>query len=334
VEILVLHPGALGDIILSLPATALLQSPSARITIAGNLDYLAVVASGYAENVISLSTVPLHRLYSGEPLQETDVRFWRRFDRIVSWTGAGDPEFVARLKEIRPEACVAPWRPGPGETRHVSQIFADSLGTGISAHIKPPGIMLSESTHRRGKQWLSEKGWNGRETLVALHPGAGSEAKRWPAPQVSGLAQYLVQKNIRLLIIEGPAETGLAGQIARTLPSGAAITAESEPLELLAAAMKNCCLFIGNDSGLAHLAAALDIRSIVLFGPTLPQNWAPLGRDVTVLRNAAGCAACGTNSGRHTCLGNISVKEVIGVIQDRSEPRPQGSGSPSGFNKT
>jgi heptosyltransferase-3 len=322
VEILVLHPGALGDIILSLPAIALLQSPFARITFAGNLDYLAVAAGGYADKVISLSTAPLHRLYSGEPLYGADVQFWRRFDRVISWTGAGNPEFAARLKEIHPEACVASWRPGPGETRHVSQIFADSLGTGVSAKIKPPRIVLGESTGRWGKQWLSEKGWNSREPLVALHPGAGSEAKRWPGLRFSKLAQYLVQQNVKLLIIEGPAETGLAGQIARTLPPGATIKAESEPLDLLAAAIGNCNMFIGSDSGLAHFAAALDVRSIVLFGPTSPQNWAPLGRDVVVLRNTKGCAACGNGGGRHTCLENISVDKVIEVIQKRSERVP------------
>jgi heptosyltransferase-3 len=310
VEILVLHPGALGDLILSLPAIASLRCASARITIAGNLDYLAVVAGSYADDVISLSTVPLHRLYSGERLHESDVQFWKRFDRIVSWTGAGDPEFTARLKKIHPEACVASWRPGPGETRHVSQMFADSIGTAIS-RIKPPRIVLSDTKQSRGTSWLSEKGWNNREPLVALHPGAGSEAKRWPALRFITLAQHLVQKKIKLLIIEGPAETGLAGQVARVFPPGAAITAESEPLDLLAAAMKNCSLFIGNDSGLAHLAASLGVRSIVLFGPTLPQNWAPLGRDVVVLRNAKGCAACLDGRGRHTCLENISVEEVI-----------------------
>jgi ADP-heptose:LPS heptosyltransferase len=299
VEIIVLHPGALGDIILSLPALALLRQRSVTITMAGNLDYLAVVAGGYADNIISLSTVPLHRLYSGGPLHATDVEFWRRYDRIVSWTGAGEPEFTARLKKIHPEACVASWRPEPGERRHVSQIFADSLGIEIAAPLKPPRVKLSGPALERGSRWLFEKGWNGRAPLVALHPGAGSETKRWPARRYAELARYLVQNDSRLLIIEGPAETGLAGQIARTLPSEAVITAESQPLELLAAAMNHCTLFIGNDSGLAHLAAALDVRSVVLFGPTLPQHWAPLGSHVTILRNAAGC------------LEGISVEEVI-----------------------
>lgn len=307
-EILVLHPGALGDIILSLPAVALLRQRSARITMAGNLDSLAVAAGGYADHIISLSTVPLHRLYSGGPLPEADIQFWKRFDRIISWTGAGDPEFVTALREIHSKSCVAPWRPGPGETRHVSQIFADSVGIEIAAPLKPPHIELGELALKRGTQWLNEKGWNGREPLVALHPGAGSVTKRWPARKYAELARRLVQDNSRLLIIEGPAEKGLAGEIARTLPSESVITAESEPLELLAAAMKHCALFIGNDSGLAHLAAALDVRSIVLFGPTLPQHWTPLGSHVTILSNAD--------------LSEISVEEVIGAIQNRSEPRP------------
>jgi ADP-heptose:LPS heptosyltransferase len=316
VEILVLHPGGLGDIILSLPAIALLRRrfPSAKLTIAGNLDHLAAVGAGHAERMVSLSTLPLHYLHAPGEVPEAEVRFWKSFDRIISWTGSGDPEFVRKLKQIQPAACIVSWRPGPQEQRHVSQLFVDSLGYEIhlGAGATPADILLDPNTRNEGAQWLAGQGWNGRDRLVALHPGAGSRLKRWPLSRFIELARRLaLQENTRLMIIEGPADSGLAEQMAAALPGTQAISLQSVPLNLLAALIGRCKVFVGNDSGIAHLAAGLGVPTVVLFGPTLPQHWAPLGKHVVALRDPRGCEACATTQGEHTCLDNISVEDVL-----------------------
>lgn len=318
-EILILHPGGLGDIILSLPAIALIRNrcPSARITLAGNLDHLAAVVSGYAESFISLSTLPLHRLYAHDTLPEPEMRFWKSFDRIVSWTGSGDPEFIRHFGEIHPNVHIASWRPKSGETRHVAQLFIDSLNIGIPSGTKPtpPHILLDENLHREGEQWLIERGWNDQDPLIALHPGAGSRTKRWPLSRFISLARHLTLHNkSKLLIIDGPAEPELTKQIAQALPEIDVIRAESVPLNLLASVVAQCKAFVGNDCGIAHLAAALQVPSIVLFGPTLPQHWAPLGERVVVLRDTLGCEGCTTGGNNHVCLENITVEDVIQIL--------------------
>ncbi len=315
-EIVLLHPGALGDVILSLPAIAQLRKrfPSASLTIAGNVDYLAPIISGYAERAISLSSLPLHRLYAHGSLSSEEVLFWKSFDRIVSWTGADDPEFVKNIKEIHGDACVASWKPQPGETRHVSRLFARTLGFESSADrdLESPHIRLDSKVRHGGMQWLSRRGWSDRDSVIALHPGAGSKAKRWPLSRFISLARKLVfQEKLKLLIIEGPAESGLAGHMGQHLPASEVIRAESIPLGLLAAVMEQCRVFIGNDSGIAHLAAALKVPSVVLFGPALPQHWAPLGEKIVVLRDPHNCGGCASGHKNHTCLENISVEEVF-----------------------
>jgi heptosyltransferase III len=305
-KILLLHPGGLGDIILALPAIALLRErfPSARFTIAANLDHVAPFAGGYVESAVSLSSIPLHNLYSKKALPSADVRFWKSFDRVFSWTGAGDPGFVRKMMEIHPHAVIASWRPDPQEQRHVSQMFVDSLGPEIAAGIKaaPQRIALGPELSEQGFRWLSKRNWNGHDRLIALHPGAGSKAKRWPMARFVGLARRLLQERNKLLIIEGPAESGLAAQMAEELSSNAVIQAESLPLNILAAIMAWSSLFVGNDSGIAHLAAALGIPSAVIFGPTLPGHWAPLGQHVKVLRDDRGC------------LESITVDDVIRTL--------------------
>jgi hypothetical protein len=316
VKILLLHPGGLGDCILSLPAIRLLRLrfPSAELSIAGNPDYLGPIVAGYAERILSLSSLPLHHLYSPESLPQEDVRFWRSFNRLVSWTGSGNPEFVRKMKNIHPDACIAPWRPQPGESRHVSQLFADSIDPAVYSSGRPaPAIVhLNAALLREGLQWLAERGWNKGDSLTALHAGAGSEEKRWPLERFNRLARHFVfEEKRKLLVIEGPAESGLAKQITPELPADNAFRAECLSLGLLAAVMKQCRFFIGNDSGIAHLAAALKVQSVVLFGPTLPQHWAPLGEHVTVIRKAHGCEGCAHGRNNHTCMDNITFEDVI-----------------------
>ncbi len=146
-----------------------------------------------------------------------------------------------------------------------------------------------------------------------MHPGAGIRRPNDGRLRDScSLAQHLaLEEKRKLLIIEGSAERGLAEQIVPALPAGAAIVMDAMSLNLLAAVVAHCDLFVGNDSGVAHLAAALKVRCVVLFGPTLPQHWAPLGHDVRVLRHTQGCEGCVTGGNSHTCLENITVEEVI-----------------------
>jgi heptosyltransferase-3 len=315
VEILVIHPGGLGDVVLSLPAVDLLRKvfPAARVAVAGNIDHLPVL-SGYAERVISLSALPLHPLYGPDSVPESVVSYWRSYDRIISWTGGGDREFTKKFKEIHPNVIVASWRPAPAEAKHVSQLFVDSLAMedGVAAKAVATPVLLNSNLRAEGKEWLVERGWNGRDPLAALHPGAGSRMKRWPISRFISLARHLaLQEKRKLLIIEGSAERGLAAQIVPALPAGAAIVMDAMSLNLLAAVVEQCDLFVGNDSGVAHLSAALKVRCVVLFGPTLPQHWAPLGPDVRVLRHTQGCEGCATGGNNHTCLENITVEEVI-----------------------
>ena len=314
-EILLIHPGGLGDILLALPAIALLREnfSSARITFAANIDHVAPIIGAYVERAVSLSTLPLHNLYGNNAVPPSDMRLWRSFDRIVSWTGSGDLAFVQRMEEAHPNVRIASWRPGPREQRHVSQLFVDSLGPEIAYGVNavPRILSLESELSEKGMQWLNEHGWNSNVPFVALHPGAGSKAKRWPLARFIDLAMRLAAKQNKLLIIEGPAESGLAAQIVRELPIGAAATAKSLPLDILAAVIAQSNAFVGNDSGIAHLAAALGIPSTVIFGPTLPQHWAPLGPIVRVLRDCEGCEACTAGEGSHTCLDNITVVDVI-----------------------
>jgi len=331
VKILILHPGALGDIILSLPAVLLLRHrfPEAKIILAGDMDKIIVSHPGYADKLISLSSLPLHRLFSSNPLPESDLAFWNSFDRIVSWTGHGNPEINQRLGELGSEIICGCWRPENGDIRHVSQLFANSLHPWLVFQIDLPEakISLGDRNKESAGEWLALKGWKG-ESLVALHPGAGGLAKRWPLESFRGLALQICRINSSVLIMEGPAEYGLGRMLSAGLPPERVYVAESIPLPLLSGLLIHCRAFAGNDSGIAHLAAGLGIPTIVIFGPTMPQQWAPLGKNVSTFWCNDGCLACsGGRAVEHSCLQNISPEDLWGELRKSL----QGTANPSTF---
>jgi heptosyltransferase-3 len=324
VEILVLHPGALGDIILSLPALSLIKErlPNVRLTLAGNLDFIATVAVGIADRLVSLSAIPLHRLFGETPLPGEDLDFWGSFDRVLSWMGSGDPRFERRLKEINTASLVAGWKPGPDERRHVSRIFVDSLRPwfGDAGEPKPRLVRPCEGDWECARTWLEQNGADPERQTVALHPGAGNEAKRWPLDRFKEMACNLLRRApVQLLLIEGPAEPGVGRDLMDGLPAGRCLLADNLPLGTLGALIRHCRLYIGNDSGISHLAAALGVTVVVLFGPTQPSHWAPLGEHIRILRNCEGCLACESRTGfAHRCMQNLTVSKVMGLLAQSS----------------
>jgi len=121
-----------------------------------------------------------------------------------------------------------------------------------------------------------------RELQLALHPGSGSEKKNWPEANWRELIQKL--SGSRLLLVGGEAEEGRLERLAEVAPCE---LARSLPLAQLAARLGACSLFVGHDSGISHLAAAVGIPTIVLWGETTEAVWRPLGEHVSLIKDLA-----------------------------------------------
>jgi ADP-heptose:LPS heptosyltransferase len=126
--------------------------------------------------------------------------------------------------------------------------------------------------------------------FLALHPGSGAPAKAWPRERFHALAAAL-SPDRPWLLVRGPAEPVVPA------PRGAVVASEL-PLRILGAVLARAGLYVGNDSGVSHLAAAAGAPTLALFGPTAPEIWSPLGPRVLTLR-APGRA-----------MSEISVEEV------------------------
>jgi len=126
---------------------------------------------------------------------------------------------------------------------------------------------------------------------VALHPGSGSEHKNWPEASWAGLIHHLcVDTRASLLIVGGEAEGDRLDRLAALPPASRVGLARHLPLVELAARLGECAAFVGHDSGISHLAAAVGLPTIVLWGRTREEIWRPQGENVSVLRDPAGLA--------------------------------------------
>jgi ADP-heptose:LPS heptosyltransferase len=138
--------------------------------------------------------------------------------------------------------------------------------------------------------------------FLAVHPGSGSPAKNWPPDRFAEAARRLSPGRSWLLVL-GPAE-------GEAEPPPGAVVARSWGLRTLGATLARAGLFLGNDSGVAHLAAACGARTLALFGPTDPAQWAPVGPLVATLR---------APSAR---VGDLSVDEVVEAARAFARGRP------------
>jgi heptosyltransferase-2 len=149
-------------------------------------------------------------------------------------------------------------------------------------------LFPNEPTKAAATAWLAENATaNDGRPLVALHPGSGSPRKNWPAGNWQRLGDRIASGGARLLLIGGEADDSALDTLARSLSVHAPLVARNLPLPTLAALLARCAAYFGHDTGISHIAAATGVPSMLLFGPTDPAVWAPLGEHVRIIRAAS-----------------------------------------------
>jgi lipopolysaccharide heptosyltransferase II len=159
-----------------------------------------------------------------------------------------------------------------------------------------------------------EKLSDGTKRLVMLQPGARYWFKAWPAERFAELAGRLAEKHGCAILIGGDAkERDLAEAIRAGARTSVVPLAGRLTLLQYAAVLKRCALFVGNDNGPMHMAAALGVPVVALFGPSNPAEWGPRGARVEVLYKGLDCRRCfhpTCTRGEESCMRQITVDEV------------------------
>jgi len=267
---LAIHPGALGDVLLAIPALRALRAAGDRLTLAAQPRIGALlVALGEADEACPFEALRLDALFGGDGGARLPAA-----DRVVCWFGARDPDFARRLAAVAPGAVVAP---SVSSRREVWEHLLATVG-GREAR---DAARVSDALVAEGRAALRDAGADDTRRVVVVHPGAGSIAKRWPAPAFAqALAPLAARRDVEIVVHEGPADADAAAPLLARMPSARLLR---EPaLTALAGVLARCAVYVGNDSGVSHLAAAVGARAIVLFAAA-NLAWRPWARAARVL---------------------------------------------------
>jgi ADP-heptose:LPS heptosyltransferase len=306
---LVIHLGALGDLLLALPAVRrftnqkpvfLCQSETGRL----------LTALGLAEAFLPSEGPLAARLYAPPP-DPVLSRAFIEYRNILLFSFSRELEQNLRAVFSGPLLRVPP-RPAPEIREPVPEWLKARVAEALPGKAPDAGAPDILTAASPGISWRP-----GPENRLILHPGSGSPRKCWPAARFAALGKALSARGFAVSFLLGPAETRLAGILAGLGVPAQALWRE-DSLVRAAATLAQAAGFIGNDSGITHLAAFLGLPTVAVFGPSDPVRWAPPGTCAALLRPALECAPCHetakTNCASPRCLMDTEPEEVLHAL--------------------
>ena len=304
-KILVIRGGAIGDFLLTLPALGLLREafPNVRLEVLGYEHIVALaVGGGYADAVRSIEYAPMARFFN--PKADLDAElcaYFGGFQQIVSYLYDPDGFFSGNLRRCGVKNLIEASPKVDPAGDHASRQLARPLERLALFLHDETGVPLQPAKDDQAfaNVFLAFGAGDGSRPIIAIHPGSGGERKNWPADRWVDVGRWLLAlpgpDRPRLLLVGGEADTKtLAALRAAWTPlagPGDLLVAENLPLPRVSALLGRCRLFLGHDSGISHLAAAVGAPCMLLFGPTDPDIWAPLRPTTTILRAPDGVMA-------------------------------------------
>jgi ADP-heptose:LPS heptosyltransferase len=316
-RICVIFPGALGDFVCFLPALQALAR-NHPVDLYARREFAEIAPRGV--RLDALERPEITRLFRPESASDPQLqRFYRAYERIESWFASGDSSFVERIQALSGgRARLFPFRP-PRPSGHQIDYYLDCLRAAADVP-RQPAVALRAAAVEWADRYRERHGLSRRPVLV-IAPGSGAREKNWPAEYFLAVVDWWRQAvDGTALVLSGPVEEerGGIGPLRREC-----LVAGGLDLAQTAALLSRSALYLGNDSGVSHLCAALGVRTVVLFGPSDPAQWSPRGPRVTILRRAVECSPCHEpimkRCPHRRCLNELRPAQIIPMLANLSE---------------
>lgn len=299
---LIVQPGAIGDCILTLPLAAYMKDTLdlGGIDILGHTEYIGFLPGrSCVDSVRSIDSIDVHRLFAEANqfvLKDQDplINAFRDYGWIVTFLGKPNSNFEQNLIftancSHSAEVITLSMKPPEGFSKHLADFyirqFIEQSDFSLQRQTIQTGDCLIKATEadiNTGKELLREIGLGFGEKLKVIQPGSGGTKKCWHIENFLAVAKELDSRGVEIIFLLGPAETERYSDatIKKISSVGKCLT----DLSLIQVLGLLSCVdgFIGNDSGITHLAAALGVRTYSIYGPTNPEVYKSIGPDVTV----------------------------------------------------
>ena len=299
----IINPGAIGDNLLVLPLAAYMQKTLAidGVDVIGNSDYIEFLRGrSCISNTRSINSIPLYNLFADPEEFALDegmelAKSLRNYEWIVSFLGESQSGFesnlVASIYTSHPaQISILPLIPTETSPDHISRFYIDKFCA--ANHLEETDFKFNESGQlirslatdvENGTMLIKSQSVDVDRKKVAIHPGSGGKKKCWNFENICCVARDLKACDHEVIFLLGPAETERFSAESKQTLAAIGTVFSGLALRQIMQIIASCDAFLGNDSGISHLAAGLGKPTLVLFGPTNPAVYRPIGPFVEVV---------------------------------------------------
>lgn len=325
---LIVQPGAIGDCILTLPLAAFMKESLklGAVDLLGHTEYVGILPGrSCIDTVRSIDSMDLHRMFA-----ETETFELRDKDPLIiafasyAWitTFLGEPDSNFEQNLIFTANCsrsvdviTLTLKPPADSSEHVADTYIRQLIDQSNLTLEPPKVQTdkclikaSEADRNAGRELLSERGLDSEKKLIVIHPGSGGKAKCWNILNFLALAAKLTRENVQVVFLLGPAEQDKLKNSGISRINGVARCLINLDLAEVIGLLSCADAYVGNDSGITHLAATMGVKTLAIFGPTNPDVYRPIGPAVTVFKENCPAFAEETSPGLQREILDILIQ--------------------------
>lgn len=297
----IIQPGAVGDCILTLPLAQYLKDTHGFqcIDLIAHADYVRFYPGRTCiDQIRSMESLPLHRLFTpidDFAVEEKDslVETFSKYEHVISFLGTDNEPFEQNLLFVihcshSGETTLMPMS-GPADD-HISSFYIrqfarqNCLESSQQPVLTPAWISSLPQDMAAGTDILRQCGIGPQDSVCLIHPGSGSDGKCWALDHFRAMTEQVINQHLKPVFLLGPAEAQrLSRQDTQKIKNTVPLLSDLN-LENVLAVLSCADCFVGNDSGISHLAGAMGKKTIAIFGPTNPTQYRPLGPNVYVVQ--------------------------------------------------
>lgn len=306
-RILVVRGGAIGDFILTLPVLKALRErfPKADLEVLGYPRIVELALhGGLADRVMAIEARGMAGFFARKGVLDSSLAsYFGGFSLIISFLYDPDEIFqenVARCSDA--QFIAGPYRPKEDEALHATEVFLTALQKLAVFDADPIPRLSFKSWELTALPVCKESANHGMRRWIAIHPGSGSERKNWPSSKWQELLTRIASEtDLNVLLVGGEAEMDRLSLLSSLIPKERLWIARNRPLVEVAALLRQCHAYVGHDSGISHLAGAVELPGLLLWNDTNAVIWKPRSDRLRVLSSPNG-------------LSQVSSEEVFSAL--------------------